>query len=182
MKFIFPVLLLLTNLAWAETSIERAKMYFDQIEKRDFSAAATHFDPKELKEFRDMMGFYKEIPAETQTQFIQTFFGPEQTVASMDKMNDIEFFSGLFKFMMQQADQLGGLSFDKLEILGEVKEGADIAHLVTRNKVSLGDVEIEAMEVISLKKVGKEWRILMSGKIKGIPQQLEAAFAAAASQ
>lgn len=79
---------------------------------------------------------------------------------------------------MKQAEAAGGLNFDGIEILGEVKEGDDITHLVTRTTVSVGAIDMEAMEVVSLKKSGDEWRILMSGKIKGLPQQLRAAYAA----
>jgi hypothetical protein len=175
-RYLVLILVLFSNFASAETSTDRAKMYFSDIENRNFTAAAEHFDPVQLKEFRKMMEFYKEIPPEAQKQFIQTFFGAEQTLESMETVTDTEFFSGLFSFIMKQADAAGGLSFDGIEILGEVKEGKHVSHLVTRNRVSVGELEMEAMEVISLKKVGDEWRVLMSGKIKGLPQQLKAAF------
>lgn len=176
MKYLLTIVLLLTSAVCAETPAERAKVYFSDIENRNFAAAAGHFDPDHLKEFRVMMGFYKEIPPKAQSQFIQTFFGADQTVEKLEKIDDVEFFTGVFNFIMRQADAAGGLSFDGLEILGEVKEGKDISHLVTRNRISVGEIEIEAMEVVSLKKVGSEWRIMMSGKIKGLPDQLKAAF------
>ena len=168
---------LVSNLALAETSAERAKIYFSDIENGRYAAAVGHFDPVELKEFRKTMEFYKEIPPQAQAQFVQTFYGASQTIESLGKASDVEFFTGLFNFIMGQADAAGGLSFDGLEILGEVMEGKNVSHLVIRNRVSVGEIEMEAMEVISLQKVGKEWRVLMSGKIKGLPQQLEAAFA-----
>ena len=179
MKYLLPITLLLMNPAFAETSTERAKLYFADIESRNFSAAAGHFDPGHLKEFRSMMEFYKVLPAEDQDQFIQTFFGEDQTAASIEKIGDREFFSGIFNFIMRQADAAGGLSFDGLEILGEVKEGDNISHLVTRNSISVGEIEMEAMEVVSLKKSDEEWRILMSGKIRGLPDQLRSAFSGA---
>lgn len=175
MRYLVLMLAVVTSLSFAETPTDRAKMYFSDMEDRNFAAAAGHIDADQLKEFRQMMGFYKEIPQQAQAQFIQTFFGPDQTVETIEKVTDVEFFSGLFSFIMSQADAAGGVNFDGVEILGEVKEG-NIIHLVTRNRVSMGMVEVEAMEVISLKKSGNEWRILMSGNIKGLPQQLRAAF------
>lgn len=53
--------------------------------------------------------------------------------------------------------------------------GKDVAHVVTRNKVSVGEIEVEAMEVVSFRKVGSEWKALMLGKIKGLASQLKAA-------
>jgi hypothetical protein len=175
-KHFVIILVIFSNFAWAENPTERAEMYFSDIENRNYSAAAEHFDPVQLKEFREMMEFYKEIPTEAQAQFIKTFFSEEQTVESIAKLSDTEFFSGLFNFIMKQAEATGGVSFDGLEILGEVKEGQNISHLVTRNRVSIGELEVEAMEVVSMKKVGNEWRMMMSGKIKGLPQQIKAAF------
>ncbi len=177
MKYLLLAVLLFTSLSWGETSTERAKIYFSAIESRDFSAAAGHFDPDHLREFRHMMEFYKEIPPEVQIQLIQALFGADQTVESLDKISDVEFFAGVFNFIMRQVDAAGGLNFDGVEILGEVKEGDDISHLVTRSRVSVGKIEMEAMEVISLKKSREGWRVLMSGKIKGLPDQLKRTFA-----
>lgn len=179
MKFLVPLLMLLSNIAWADTSAEFAKAYFSDLENGDYVAAAEKFDPEQLNEFRTMMEFYKEIPAEGQAQFIQTFFGSDQTAESIEKINDVEFFAGIFTFIMRQASAAGSLSFDGFEVLGEVMEGEDIAHLVTRNRVSVGELEVEAMEVVSLKKEGEEWRMLLSGKMKGLPDQMRAAFGAA---
>jgi len=152
MKYLVLILLLVSNTAWAETPEERAKLYFTDIESGNFVAAAKHFDPSQLKEFRSTMEFYKEIPVR-------------------------DHFAKLFTFMMRQADAVGGLNFDGLEILGGVKEGSDISHLVTRNRVTVGKLNVEAMEVVSLMKSGDEWRILMSGQIKGFADQLRATFA-----
>lgn len=82
MKFHFVTLLLVANIAWAETPQQRAELYFSDIENLDFAGAASHFDPEHLKEFREMMEFYKEMPEEAQTNFVQTFFGLGFSVSS----------------------------------------------------------------------------------------------------
>ena len=176
MRYLIAIILLAANAAWAETPAERAEMYFADIESLNFTAAARHFDAGQLNEFRAMMEFYKQIPAEVQSGFIQTFFGPGVTAESLEALSDTDFFAGIFNFIMMQAEAAGGLNFDGLEILGEVREGEDISHLVTRNRISIGAMDIEAMEVVSLRRTGEEWRILMSGKIRGLPEQLRAAF------
>jgi hypothetical protein len=122
------------------------------------------------------MEFYKAIPEQNRNQFIETFFGAEYTVESLEKLNDTEFFSGIFNAIMKQIGASGDLNFDGLEILGGVNEGKDITHLVTRNRVSVGEIEMETMEVLSLKKHGDDWKIMLSGKISGLPAQLKAAF------
>jgi len=173
--FILP-LILFSQLSSAETAAERAELYFKDISEFKFKQAANHFDAEQLKEFRKLMEFYKEIPEDSQAQFIQSLFGEEHSRESIEALTDVEFFASLLTLIMQQAKAIGGLNFDRLEILGEVREGENIAHLVTRNKISVGELEMESMEIVSLKKNGEQWRVMMSGKIKGLPQQLKAAF------
>lgn len=177
MKFIIVLAVsLVSHVCLAETAIERTELYFDDLKARQYKAAASHFDPEQLKEFRVMMEFYKEIPEEPQREFIKAFFGEHQSTESVQALSDTEFFAGMFIFIMQRAEATGGLNFDGLEILGTVAEGEDKAHLVTRNRISMGEVEIEAMEVVSLKKYGNNWKVMMSGRIKGLPAQLKSAF------
>lgn len=169
------ILLACPLMAFAETPEERAELYFADVQRLDFDAAVGHYDPDGLREFREEFSFYKELPAQQQAQFIQTFFGPMETVESVRKLSDQAFFAAIFKFVMRQAEAAGGLNFDELEILGGVPEGDDVRHLVTRNRVSVGEIQVEAMEVVSLKQHGEEWRILMSGKLKGMADQMKAA-------
>ncbi|TPW17947.1 MAG: hypothetical protein FD130_457 [Halothiobacillaceae bacterium] len=122
-----------------------------------------------------MMDFIYEIPAEKQLHFLDTFFGAGATKESVSKLSDKEFFASFLGAAMAQAEAVGGINFGAMEVLGEVKEGNDIAHVVTRTKVSVGEVEVEAMEVVSFKKSGDSWKALMSGKMKGMANQLRAA-------
>lgn len=175
------LILLLPNFGWAETPTQRLAMYFHDIQDRNFSAVAGHFDSDQLREFRHMMEFYKDFPIDHQQQIVQIFFGTRQTVSSVQALKDVQFFAGVFAFMMRQAEKSGELKFDGVEVLGEVREGDDIVHLVTRNHGRIGSMKLEAMEVISLRKSGQGWHILMSAKIKGFPDQLRAAFATASN-
>jgi len=46
---------------------------------------------------------------------------------------------------------------------------------VTRNQVTVGDVKVEGMEVVSCKKRGDEWKLLVSTQMKGLANQIRAA-------
>ena len=178
-SFVFLVSVFLSGFAWADTPEAVALAYFSDLESGNYAAAAEKFDPEQLAEFRTQMEFYKEIPLDAQSQFIQMFFGSADSVESIDKLTDVEFFSGLFVFMQRQVELAGRLSFDGIEILGSVEEGEDVSHLVTRNRVSVEEIEIEALEVVSLKKQGEKWYMMLQGQLKGLPQQLKIGFGAA---
>lgn len=173
-QFVVVILLLSNSLSFAKTASETATEYFSALRQKDYSRAATFFDPAALGEFRQMMGFIQEIPEEGQQQFYTIFFGPEATKESIAKMSGADFFASFLRATIAQAETLGGVNFEKMEVLGEVKEGNDISHVVTRNKVTVGEVEVEALEVISFKRIGNEWKALLSGKIKGLANQLKA--------
>lgn len=166
---------MIAQVSFAETASDRAKMYFEDLQQGKYKVAASHFDPSQLKEFRQMMEFYKALPEEHSKRFVQTFFGENQSVDKVAKLSDAEFFAGMLTFIMRQAQAAGGVDFNGFQVLGEVPEG-EVIHLVTRNQVSVGHISTEAMEVVSLKKNGDEWRMLMSGKVKGLPNQIKAAF------
>jgi len=173
-QFVMVILLLLSSSAFAKTASEMATEYFGTLQQKDYGRAATFFDPAALGEFRQIMSFVNEISDEGQQQFYTIFFGPEANRQSTGKLSDADFFAAFLRATMAQAEKLGGVNFEKMEILGEVMEGKDVAHVVTRNKVSVGEVEVEAMEVISFKKIGSDWKALLSGKIKGMANQLKA--------
>ncbi|MBI1919445.1 MAG: hypothetical protein HYS23_00025 [Geobacter sp.] len=160
---------------FAKTASETATEYFNTLQQKDYARTATFFDPAALGEFRQMMSFMNEIPEEGQQEIFTALFGPQASRESVAKLSDANFFASFLRATMAQTEAVGGINFGKMEILGEVKEGKDVAHVVTRNKVSVGEIEVEAMEVVSFRKIGSEWKALMSGKIKGIASQIKAA-------
>jgi hypothetical protein len=174
-QFVIIILLLSSSTSFAKTPSETATDYFNVLKQKDYNRAATFFDPAALREFRQMMSFVNEIPDEGQQEFFTTFFGPEANKESIGKLSDANFFASFLGATIGLAETAGGVNFGKMEILGEVMEGKDVAHVVTRNKVSVGEVELEAMEVVSFKRIGSKWKVLMSGKIKGVASQLKAA-------
>ena len=174
-RYVMVILLLSSSPAFAKTVSETADDYFNTLKQKDYNRAATFFDPAALGEFRQIMSFVNEIPDEGQQQFYTLFFGPKASRESITKLSDADFFASFLRATMAQAETVGGVNFETMEILGEVMEGKDVAHVVTRNKVSVGEVELEAMEVVSFKKIGSEWKALLSGKIKGLASQMKAA-------
>ncbi|MEM6793151.1 MAG: hypothetical protein AAF725_04180 [Acidobacteriota bacterium] len=160
------------------SATELAEKYFGLLQKEDFQGAAQLFDPAALAEFRGSMSFLLELPEEARGQFFGIFFGPEATVESVKALSDPDFFAAFLKSVLAQA---GGVSFDGLQVIGEVAEGTDQVHVVTRNQATAAGISIEAMEVVSFKRSGEgPWAMQMSGRFKGVAEQLKNALGAAA--
>lgn len=177
LRIAFAVLLVSSSSVFGANAPETIAAFYEQLEKGDFKAAAAFFDPPALTEFRDSLGIINEAPATAQQQFREAFFGAGATAESIAKLTDQEFFASFLRTALSQAKELGRVNFDGMEILGEVMEGPDLAHVVTRNTVSVGDMEIEGMEVVSCQKRGDEWKLLVSSQMKSLAHQIRAALA-----
>lgn len=174
-RMTFAVLLLSSGLVYGATAPETTAAFYAQLQKGDFEAAAGYFDPPALTEFRQSLNIINDAPPAAQQQFREAFFGAGATAESIAKMSDRQFFASFLRSAITQAEALGRVNFDDLEILGEVMEGPDVAHVVTRNQVTVGDVKVEGMEVVSCKKRGDEWKLLVSTQMKGLANQIRAA-------
>ena len=155
---------------------DAAKAYYGTLKAKDYPAAAKHFDPAALKTFREMLSFFNELPDDEATEVLAAFFGEGANKESVKKMSDTEFFAAFLKGVMEQAEEAGGVEFGDFTVLGEVPEGEDVIHVVTRNKVGVGELKIESMEVMSFKKTGDGWKALLNGEMTGVAAQLKAAF------
>ncbi len=111
-----------------------------------------------------MLDFGDALPKEEAKQFYLTFFGEHASEETVSEMSDLDFFSQFLSFTTKQVEAAGEISFHKLEILGEIPEGDTIMHVLTRSNISVGDIEVESMEVISFRKIEGEWKALLSGK------------------
>ena len=73
---------------------------------------------------------------------------------------------------MERTDQWIQNQFKEINILGSVKEGDNLMHVVSKMQIAIDDTTMESIKVVSFKKVGNEWRILLRGEIKGLIQQM----------
>lgn len=163
--------------AQSEDATPVLREYFASMQAGDFERSAGFFHPEALSAFRESLSFWKEIPEEAQDGFLDAFFGANATPETVEEKNDAEFFAAFLTAVMKQAGAAGSLNFDGMEILGAVAEEDDVLHYVTRNRVSLGEIEIKSMEVVSVQLTEAGWLLQLSGQMEGVAEQLKAAFA-----
>lgn len=167
--------LVLTGSAFTQTATDAAKTYFEVLQSGEYDKLAALMKPAALKSFREMLTFDEAIPEEKLSHFYGTFFGEGADRKSVNAMSDVDYFAAFLSFVMKQASAAGGVKFDQVEVLGEVPEGK-LMHVVTRTKLSVGEIEMVGMEVISFEKVDGKWMTLLNGEMKGMAAQLQKAF------
>jgi hypothetical protein len=83
--------------------------------------------------------------------------------------------SNLTTFLPQIKEMAAGTQH---EIIGHVDEGGNVTHVVFRATLKRGKTELTKMDVLSLKRDGEEWRVLltddMESLILNLGQQLTA--------
>jgi hypothetical protein len=60
-----------------------------------------------------------------------------------------------------------------IETIGHVMEGDEIAHVVYRIRLMAQGARVSQMNVMPAKKNGDEWRLMLSGEIRGISELLK---------
>lgn len=86
----------------------------------------------------------------------------------------VRFMSNLTTFVPQIREMTAGSEY---QVLGHVEEG-DLAHVVFRATLRRGSAEMTKMEVLSLKRDGEKWKVLLTDDIadlvSGLGRQLAA--------
>lgn len=149
-----------------------ARTHFEMLRNKQWVEIAHLYDPEELSDIREMVGIIFELPDEVSAKYLDTIFGPGTTKVKVRAMTDYIFFANFLRFVMEQTDQWIQNQFKKIDILGSVKEGDNLVHVVSRMQFAIDDTTMESIKVVSFKKVGNDWHILLRGEIKGLIQQM----------
>ena len=170
-------LLLATFMALAAIPVQAAatpeaavKEYMAALQKDGMSAVSHHLHPDELKRFKEMLLPLFRKDAAGKSEAIRGIFGPEATLISVEAMPPAEVMNGVMRLV---GDQLKEASFGAVEIIGTVSEN-DIVHVVTRIETKVKEIKMRNMTVVSTKKSGAEWKLMLTGELEGLAAALSA--------
>jgi hypothetical protein len=166
LKLMLVLLVFASAPAYAKSAYETAKEFYDLLKQKNYSAAAGYYDPAALSEFRKLMSFENEIPDGRRKTYFKTFFIPAITDDSISTLSDHDFFVSFWRGILTSERFSGAIKYNDAEILGVVMEGEDLAHVVVRNRISVAEHDVESVEVTTFGKIGSQWKVKMSGKLK----------------
>lgn len=165
------------GLAPAEVATEA----YARMKAGHWSEAAEAFDPAALARFRTLLGPLldaagkppggAEDPNAAARTTLQVLFAPAKTVDEVRALPDAE----LFARVMSSTLSLAGASLERQQVLGTVKEGADLAHVIVRSTAAMGDHRVSRVEAISLHHTPKGWRLVLTGELEGLAESLQPA-------
>lgn len=155
-----------------ETPEQVAQAYVDAIRSKGMTAVPAFMHPEELERFRQMLVPVLVSDTPIAANLRTALFGPGSTAGSVQSMDSEQFMGGVKAFAQEQMNAMN-VNVGRSSILGIVKEG-DVVHLVTRNTVGAGPLQLTQLEVVSLQPYRDSWRLLLSGKLEGMARALEA--------
>ncbi|MEM9594087.1 MAG: hypothetical protein AAGD06_07480 [Acidobacteriota bacterium] len=150
-----------------------ASAYFTSLQNEGMGSIVDHMHPEELGKFKAMLQPVFEAAARIGDRgILDMTFGPEATIEEVQGSSPAQFMAS---FMRIIEAQLGGqgLNFDEIEVLGTVPEG-EVSHVLTRVKVGAAGVYMTKLEVISFRRDGDRWGMMLTGQMEGIAQALRA--------
>lgn len=171
---VFIFCFLLSKSVVSGTPIELTKASHNDMINKNWSRLGDYYDDTSLAEFRKGFDFLFALPDKgMQNKIIINFFGNGKSVETIKRMDNATFFENIFSGLMKSAAVFGQMQFDSLQVLGSVKEGDNQEHVLTRNIVTIGKVEIKQMEIVSFKKINGQWKMVLSDRVKGLSSQIK---------
>ena len=154
--------------ATEKSASDTARDFYNSLKQENYSTAATYYSRGALREFRQLMSFENELSDAQKQFFFEEYFEPDLNDASAQNLSDTDFFAAFLHGVLTSDTFSQMTNYKVVDILGEIKERNDLAHVLTRQWISLGGDKMEMVEVTSFDKAASGWKVRMTGKLKGV--------------
>lgn len=139
---------------------------------------AKEMHPEALKSFKtailDVMDSAEKAGREGE---LLSLFKDVTAVSDLRNLNDAAFFAsfyeGVIKMQPRIRDSMKGMT---IEVIGNVKEGTDVLHVVYRGTVNSGDLKVSQLSVMSMKANGDRWGMLLTSDLEVLAATLKKQF------
>ena len=123
--------------------------------------------PESLDDYKKMWLPALKAAPDQQGQLLPLFDGAKD-VQSLIDLKPAEFVTRSMKGIAAQfrPDEHPSPLAADTKIIGTVREGEDRAHVVVRSRRKFGEAEMVQVEVVSLKRSGTEWKVLLPDSIR----------------
>jgi len=152
------------NALHAQSDSARAAVesYLAAQHKGDWKAFVGSFDPQDISTFKyNFVSSYGARMAQMDTTVLRPSYFGVRSLSDLGSVDSVTYVAGVFRMILDVMPPLREMMMGAREtILGSVDEGADLKHFVLRVKASVQNEAISNIEVISVRKVGTQWRVV----------------------
>jgi len=174
-KHLAPVIALLSVAAQAGPPPEEiAHTYIRSFADLRLNVVADSLHPSALEKFKGLLitiaDAIEAAPANRKPppKMLSALFGDDgpqavKTLPARDAF--VRFMSNLTTFVPQLREMTAGSEY---QVLGHVDEGGNVTHVVFRATLRRGETEVTKMEVLSLKRDGEDWKVLLTDDLESL--------------
>lgn len=152
-----------------------AASYLSAMQASDWVSMAGLMHPEALHQLREYLDplFASAVPeAEA---FRQQFLGV-RTVAEAAALSDTTVFTNFVRALnARDRTAAQALGSARIEQIGHVTEGPDVAHVVYRATLDVEGMSVTNVSVMTLKRAGDGWRVLLTGDYSALATALRQA-------
>jgi hypothetical protein len=156
----------------ADTPEQVARLYVEAIRASDWNAAARLMHADALHEMRDALSALVEHPEAG--EFRQQLLGVG-TVAEARALSDTAVYVSIMRLTSQQPGLSEAMRSAEARILGRVDEGRDTTHVTYRVAMTVQNVPVSMVDVMSLARSPHGWRGLLKGEMAAFAAGIRAA-------
>lgn len=165
-----PALLVLAfapGLAAQATPEQVVQRYFDSFRTGDYAANVALMHPEALQSMKETMSGLVALPGAAEEPEFQEMFGVS-TLAEFNQLDPAVLFERIIRTQLEDPEMREIMSGSQTTVLGHVMEGDSVAHVVYRMRMSIGEMEMDQVQVSPLKRADGEWRMLLTGSLAGM--------------
>lgn len=152
----------------AETPEEVAQQFVQATRDTNWSRVAALLHPAALAQFHSLFAPVLQCRTPEAEEARRSIFGITSMVQAA-RTPDSVLAASLFRAVArQEAGFANVLRTARLQVLGHVAEGADTVHVVSRVTVDVDSLEVGQMEVVSLAREGRTWRVLLKSDLSSL--------------
>ncbi|HEX5726713.1 MAG TPA: hypothetical protein VFX98_14655 [Longimicrobiaceae bacterium] len=147
-----------------ETPEAVARRYFESMRAANWTANVALMHPEALASFKQI---FVQLGTGIGPEAVQELFGTDP--AGLERMSGEQVYTTFMQKVMGQFGGLGEMMAGmEAEVVGHVPEGAEQAHVVYRMTMEMAGMSMNQMQVISLKRDGGTWKVLLTGDMANL--------------
>ncbi len=183
-KWLYTVALLwslpVVSLA-GETPEDMIKLYFEAFKAGDHELMAANMHPDELAKLKKELipviarGIDAVEGGVSRDQLAMKLFADTDPIDVIMNESPQEFFVRFMSWVNRMNPMMkNAMAGSTIDTLGFVPED-DMAHVVYRVNINLMGARVRDMNVMSVKKLGDAWKLMLSGEVEGMGKLLQRA-------
>jgi hypothetical protein len=161
-----------SSVADTESAQQVTMRFVDAMRASDWKTVSSLMHPAALHQLREFFSVLFEAP---NADPIRRELLGVSSAAEAKALSDTAMFESLLRLSAKSAEMGDAFRSAKVQILGQINEGRDTAHVVYRMEITLEGTPVTTMDVFSLARSPAGWRGLLKGDMAAFAAAIRAA-------